>query len=203
MKYIKGLILSIVFAMIFSTVGPSISFAVENKNDFLDIKSEQLETNNLLTTEEKIQIINSLNDYESIYIDSTQVEAYALPLIPVLVGLLGRSGLNFIIKQFGKKAIQDAVKDTSKKMAKKSLGKGSTGRQVPNDLVEEIFMNHVLDNPLLEADELPLKLNDSRWHHSEGWVKMERKLRTNEGRVVVIHFVYNKKTKKFDDFKFK
>ncbi|WP_342471386.1 hypothetical protein MHH70_09710 [Metasolibacillus sp. FSL H7-0170] len=51
-------------------------------------------------------------------------------------------------------------------MAKKSLGKGSTGRQVPNDLVEEIFMNHVLDNPLLEADELPLKLNDNRWHHS-------------------------------------
>ncbi|WP_342558086.1 hypothetical protein [Metasolibacillus sp. FSL K6-0083] len=166
MKYTKGLILSIVFAMIFSTIGPSISFAVENKNDFLDIKSEQLETNNLLTTEEKIQIIDSLNDYESIYIDSTQVEAYALPLIPVLVGLLGRSGLNFIIKQFGKKAIQDAVKDTSKKMAKKSLGKGSTGRQVPNDLVEEIFMNHVLDNPLLEADELPLKLNDNRWHHS-------------------------------------
>ncbi|MBS4177643.1 hypothetical protein [Lederbergia citrea] len=92
----------------------------------------------------------------------------------------------------------------SKKIAKKSLGKGSTGRQIPKDLVEEIFMDHVLNNPLDGATELKsIVLNDSRWHHSAGWVKMERKLKTKEGQNVVIHFVYNKKTKIFDDFKFK
>lgn len=140
---------------------------------------------------------------EVIYFDSTQVKASVLP-VAALATLLIRSGLSYIIKLFGKKALENTVKNLSGKIAKKSLGKGSTGRQVPKDLVEEIFMDHVLDNPLSGATELTnIKLTDNRWPHTEGWVKMERKLKTKEGRNVVIHFVYNKQTKKFDDFKFK
>ena len=41
-------------------------------------------------------------------------------------------------------------------------------------------------------------MSDSRWLASEGWVKM-----SNNVNGVEIHFVYNKITGAFDDFKFK
>lgn len=42
------------------------------------------------------------------------------------------------------------------------------------------------------------EMSDSRWLASEGWVKM-----SNNVNGVEIHFVYNKITGAFDDFKFK
>ena len=44
----------------------------------------------------------------------------------------------------------------------------------------------------------PVIMSDSRWLASEGWVKM-----SNNVNGVEIHFVYNKITGAFDDFKFK
>lgn len=41
-------------------------------------------------------------------------------------------------------------------------------------------------------------MSDSRWLASEGWVKM-----SNNVNGVEIHFVHNKVTGVFDDFKFK
>lgn len=155
---------------------------------------------NSLTDEEINFTLINMETGEVIEVHSLEAQA---AILPAVISFLARFGLNWIIKKFGKKTLEKAVKDVTKKMAKKSLGKGSTGRTKPKDLVEELFMDYVLDNPLHEAKELNIKLTDSRWHHKDGWVKMERKLKTKEGRSVVIHFVYNKKTKKFDDFKFK
>lgn len=178
-------------------------FSTEDENGELINQTYKVFLTSLSEDGFKATLVN-MDTGEILEVDSAELQASIVPVVAILVGFLVRSGLNWIIKEFGKKALQSVVKDVTKKITKKSLGKGSTGRQIPKDLVEEIFMDHVLDNPLDGATEFTsIKLSDSRWHHSDGWVKMERKLKTKEGQNVVIHFVYNKKTKKFDDFKFK
>ena len=83
------------------------------------------------------------------------------------------------------------------------LGIGSTGRTEPKNLQEQLAMHEVMSNPLENAVELKLKMGDTRWHSSEGWVKMEKKVSTSSGKNINIHYVYNKTTGEFDDFKFK
>ena len=83
-------------------------------------------------------------------------------------------------------------------------GKGSTGRTVPNTLNEQMAMHQVMSNPLEGAVDMsklknrPIIMSDPRWLASEGWVKM-----SNNVNGIEIHFVYNKITGAFDDFKFK
>ena len=83
------------------------------------------------------------------------------------------------------------------------VGKGHTGRFVPNNLSEQMAMHKVMSNPLDGAIDLsarnkkPVILKDTRWPSSEGWVKM-----SNNTNNIEIHFVYNKITSEFDDFKF-
>ena len=68
-------------------------------------------------------------------------------------------------------------------------------------------MKSVLSNPLSGAKEVvskaKMKPNYKRWLGSEGWAKYQRTFKVAEGKIVNIHFNYNTKTKKFDDFKFK
>lgn len=64
-------------------------------------------------------------------------------------------------------------------------------------------MYEVQSNPLEGATELPIKLNDKRWKASDGWVKMQSVVKTANGNKITIHYVYNKVTGEFDDFKFK
>ena len=84
------------------------------------------------------------------------------------------------------------------------VGRGSTGRTVPNTLNEQMAMHQVMSNPLEGAVDMsqlknhPVIMSDSRWLASEGWVKM-----SNNVNGIEIHFVYNKITGAFDDFKFK
>lgn len=59
-------------------------------------------------------------------------------------------------------------------------------------------MEQVKSNPLLGAKKLPVTMTDSRWHYSEGWIKM-----TNNVNGIEVHFVYNTRYHLFDDFKFK
>ena len=82
-------------------------------------------------------------------------------------------------------------------------GKGSTGRAIPNNLQEQFAMYEVRSNPLKNATELKLSMTDTRWPASEGWVKMSRNIELSDGKKIEIHYVYNKKTGEFDDFKFK
>ena len=83
-------------------------------------------------------------------------------------------------------------------------GRGNTVRTVPNTLNEQMAMNQVMSNPLEGAidmsqlDKNPIIMTDPRWSASEGWVKM-----SNNVNGIEIHFVYNKITGAFDDFKFK
>ena len=60
-------------------------------------------------------------------------------------------------------------------------------------------MHEVQSNPLKGAKDLSgkFKLRDERWNHKDGWIKMARNVKGVE-----IHFVYNKKTGMFDDFKY-
>lgn len=67
----------------------------------------------------------------------------------------------------------------------------------------KIFDRQVRSNPLEGANELPFSMKDSRWSAKDGWVKMENNVYYNNGNHTSIHFVYNKNTGLFDDFKFK
>jgi filamentous hemagglutinin len=89
----------------------------------------------------------------------------------------------------------------------KPAGRGSTGRQIPNDLLEQLAMESALTDPfkpgvgntiriLYEAG----KLNDPRW---PDWQKWEIVFRTSSGRKITIHFLYDPISHLFDDFKFK
>ena len=82
-------------------------------------------------------------------------------------------------------------------------GRGNTGRSVPNSLNEQMAMHQVQSNPLDGAMDMsrarkPVIMTDPRWPASEGWIKM-----SNNVNGIEIHFVYNKETGAFDDFKFK
>ena len=84
-----------------------------------------------------------------------------------------------------------------------TAGLGSTGRVLPNSINEQMAMHQVRSNPLAGAKELPIKMTDPRWPASEGWVKMQTTVRNSDGSLTSIHFLHNKKTGAFDDFKFK
>jgi RHS repeat-associated protein len=108
------------------------------------------------------------------------------------------SGLNKLKGLFGK-----GTGNLTDLMKKKSLGRGSTGRTTPNNLDEQLAMKEVVSNPLDGATAVPTKnMNDPRWLGSEGWVKMQKIIKTSNGKIN-IHFNYNTKTGMFDDFKFK
>lgn len=60
-------------------------------------------------------------------------------------------------------------------------------------------MKEVLSSPLLNAKELKaITMTDPRWLEKDGWGKMSKNVNGIE-----IHFLYNKITGAFDDFKFK
>ncbi|MBL1230535.1 DUF4280 domain-containing protein [Enterococcus sp. BWB1-3] len=83
------------------------------------------------------------------------------------------------------------------------VGKGNTGRFEPDNLIEQIAMSEVQSNPLKNATELPFKMSDTRWPSDDGWVKMQNNVTLSNGDKISIHYVYNKVTGLFDDFKFK
>ena len=82
-------------------------------------------------------------------------------------------------------------------------GRGSTGRVTPNNLNEQMSMSQIQSNPLQGATEVPIALTDPRWSAAEGWIKMQNVVTLSDGSKSVVHFVYNKVTGAFDDFKFK
>lgn len=78
----------------------------------------------------------------------------------------------------------------------------STGRTSARNLTEQLFMKEVRSNPLKNAKRVPIIMNDPRWPSSKGWIKMGRTY-TGKWVNVRIHFLYNTKTGRFADFKFK
>lgn len=81
-------------------------------------------------------------------------------------------------------------------------GRGSTGRTEPNNLFEQMSMHEVQSNPLQNATNVPVELNDPRWPSSEGWVKKQVEVKGSNGEKATIHYVYNTIKELFDDFKF-
>ncbi|MBC1749522.1 hypothetical protein HB983_12355 [Listeria seeligeri] len=146
----------------------------------------------------------------------------ALFIIPLAkIGKYGAKGFKFVtesvedINKINKKA--DKVKEVGKSTKKASgadapkgvgnpvkiEGRGSTGRTKPNNLNEQMAMHQVQSNPLKGAKELPIKMTDKRWASEDDWVKMQNVVILEDGTKVNVHFVYNKITGQFDDFKFK
>ncbi len=81
-----------------------------------------------------------------------------------------------------------------------SLGKGSTGRTIPNDLKEQLAMEQVLSDPEAGKWLSGVPVDDLRngWLSDDGWLKYAQNVEGNE-----IHYLYNWITDTFDDFKFK
>ncbi len=82
-------------------------------------------------------------------------------------------------------------------------GYGNKGRVLPNNLNEQMAMQQVMSNPLNGANQLPFKMTDTRWSYTDGWVKMQNIVKHADGSQTNIHYVYNKITGIFDDFKYK
>ena len=83
----------------------------------------------------------------------------------------------------------------------KPLGLGSTGRTVANNLVEQMTMKNILNNPTL-GKVVMTGMKDSRWF---GWSKMQYTVTSENGIKFVIHYVgkfENGILKAVDDFKF-
>ncbi|MDA5543117.1 hypothetical protein PGS62_04030 [Yersinia rochesterensis] len=78
-----------------------------------------------------------------------------------------------------------------------SLGLGSTGRNIPLNLKEQLALKQAISNPTA-GRQLSIPMADKRWLTSEGWVKMSQNINGIE-----IHYVRNIKTGAIDDFKFK
>ena len=114
-----------------------------------------------------------------------------------------KAGAEIAAKKAAKDASEKAAKEIAEKTFVKIEGRGSTGRTVPNNLIEDLAMKEVKSNPLSNAKELPIQLKDERWLSRDGWVKMERIHNNSDGSKTIIHFVYNKNKHLFDDFKFK
>lgn len=80
--------------------------------------------------------------------------------------------------------------------------RGSTGRTEPANLREQLAIEQVKSNPSAGTLLKRITMNDPRWPLSEGWVKLQQKVPTSKGNII-IHYVYNQHLKIFDDFKFK
>lgn len=81
----------------------------------------------------------------------------------------------------------------------KPLGKGSTGRTTPKNDRELKAMQKAMSAPKKGSVlKMPSLMQDKRWNHSDGWVKMGKTINGVE-----IHWVYNVRTNQYDDFKFK
>ena len=87
------------------------------------------------------------------------------------------------------------------KMENKGYSAGA--RTIANNLNEQLAMKQVKSNPLAGATEIPIKMTDSRWLGTDGWVKMQNIVTLSDGTKINIHFVYNKALNLVDDFKFK
>ncbi len=74
----------------------------------------------------------------------------------------------------------------------------STGRATPANLKEQLALEQAKSNPTAGRELKNIKMNDSRWPASQGWVKMEQKING-----VTVHYVRNTNTGAVADFKFK
>lgn len=81
------------------------------------------------------------------------------------------------------------------------LGKGSTGRAIPNNFGEQAALLVTRADPD-KGTTIVRNLNDPRWLSADGWVKKSAHYK-NDGRNIEIHYVFNTKTREVDDFKFK
>jgi hypothetical protein len=98
---------------------------------------------------------------------------------------------------FGKKPVNQLA-DVSDMI--KPLGRGSTGRTIPNNLKEQLVMKEAMLNAfgVEKLTVLKFPMTDPRWLYKDGWEKVAYH---NDG--VEVHFVRNKLTQQVDDFKFK
>lgn len=103
----------------------------------------------------------------------------------------------------GKRGIKDQF-DKAATSQYKPLGRGSTANQIegttlPRNVREEMAVKQVMSNPQ-SGTVLPLRMNDQRWPHSDGWEKRTQTVNSG-GESITVHYVRNTKTGDIDDFK--
>ena len=101
---------------------------------------------------------------------------------------------------FGKFFVKETILASAQLL--KPLGKGSTGRTVARNLVEQMAMEDALANPMLGTRVME-GLKDWRW---VGWTKMQYQVKSENGINAIVHYVAkweNGILKAVDDFKFK
>ena len=141
-------------------------------------------------------------------IESVQEASKALGILRSTLMQAGKVAGSGVVAGGGGFSLAHDIGSTSSTAPQSSTSGGSTSeygvdnrRVVPKNLQEQLAMQQVKSDPLRNAKELPITLNDPRWPASEGWVKMQSIVETEKGKIT-IHFVFNKIKHIFDDFKF-
>ena len=85
------------------------------------------------------------------------------------------------------------------------LGRGSTadpakGTTLPRNLREQLAVEEAMSRPGAGSHLEDLVMTDARWHHAEGWIKMQQIVRPGGGTINV-HNVWNRTTGAGDDLK--
>ena len=87
--------------------------------------------------------------------------------------------------------------------------KGSTATNVPQNVIEELALKEVIENPFTSDARIltDVVMGDPRWKADDGWVKVERIIHITHfagGKYdISIHYTANIRTKEVDDFKIK
>jgi hypothetical protein len=85
------------------------------------------------------------------------------------------------------------------------LGRGSTadpakGTTLPRNLREQLAVEEAMSRPQAGSHLDEILMTDARWHHTEGWIKMQQIVQPGGGEINV-HYVWNRITGAVDDFK--
>ncbi|OOS06293.1 filamentous hemagglutinin [Moraxella cuniculi DSM 21768] len=108
---------------------------------------------------------------------------------------------DFLSSQASKKARDEKlIKDAENISTAKPDGRPPQVT-APRNIQEQILWSEVVKNPKTAGKPLNGMNNDPRFSKDAGFQKMEAKMRSNDGKTVVIHYQYNHKTNKAYDIK--
>ncbi|QPA59126.1 hypothetical protein INQ55_01640 [Lysinibacillus sphaericus] len=137
LNFFKGFVALICFALAFSIISPSLAFASESQAVELEVSLNQ--EPNIIEVENESQIDNqeintdvntSIDDLNGPRADfESEVQPNALPVIPLLAGLVIRQGVSYIVKTSSKRVLK-----LRSHASDQAVDRGITGKMIDDAL---------------------------------------------------------------------
>ena len=135
-NYFKSFVALICFALTFSIISPSLAFASEPQEIKLEnsLNQESIIVNevNYELQDVNQDVFTPINDLNSPRIDlESEVQPLALPVIPILAGLVIKKGVTYIVKTSSKRILK--LRDHASDQA---VDRGITGKMIDDALTD-------------------------------------------------------------------